>query len=49
MADNVAAKTVASVKYYNMAGVEASEPFAGVNVVVTTFTDGSKTVAKAVK
>lgn len=49
VADNVAAKTVASVKYYNMAGVEASEPFAGVNVVVTTFTDGSKTVAKAVK
>ena len=49
VADNVAGKVVAGVKYYNVAGVEASKPFSGVNVVVTNYTDGTKTVAKVVK
>ena len=49
VADNVAGKVVAGVKYYNVAGVEASEPFSGINVVVTNYTDGTKTVAKVVK
>lgn len=44
----VAAKTVKSVKYYNVAGVESAEPFVGVNVVVTTYTDGTKATAKRV-
>lgn len=39
--DNVAAKTVASVKYYNVAGVESAEPFSGINIVVTRYTDGT--------
>jgi hypothetical protein len=33
-------KQVASVRYYNLAGVESSEPFKGVNVKVTTYSDG---------
>ncbi len=49
VADNVAGKVVAGVKYYNVAGVEASEPFSGINVVVTNYTDGTKTMAKVVK
>ena len=42
-------KAVKGVKYYNLLGVESAEPFAGVNVVVTEFEDGSKTAAKVVK
>ena len=48
--DNVeAGKAVASVRYINMQGVESSTPFAGVNVAVTTYADGSKTITKVVK
>lgn len=42
-------KTVKQVRYYNLAGVESSEPFDGVNVVVTTYTDGTRTAAKVLK
>ena len=42
-------KAVKQVRYYNLAGVESSKPFDGVNVVVTTFTDGTRTVAKVMK
>ncbi len=44
-----ATKTVRQVRYYNLAGIESSVPFDGVNVVVTTYTDGSKTTAKMLK
>ena len=47
--DLAAEKNVASVKYFNLLGVESAEPFQGVNVVVTTYTDGSKTARKVVK
>ncbi len=42
--DNAA--EIASVKYVNLQGVESSEPFSGVNVVVTTYTDGTSTAVK---
>lgn len=45
----VAAKAVASVTYHNLAGMTAATPFAGVNIVVTTYTDGTKSVAKLIK
>lgn len=41
-----AAKTVASVKYYNLAGIESAQPTQGINIVKTTYTDGSQSVAK---
>jgi hypothetical protein len=44
-----ATKTVKQVRYYNLAGIESRVPFDGVNVVVTTYTDGSKTTAKMLK
>lgn len=47
--DVTTAKEVAGVKYYNIAGVESAQPFDGINVVVTTYTDGSKTTTKVVK
>lgn len=43
------AKEVAGVKYYNLAGVESDHPFQGVNIEVTTYTDGSRTSRKIMK
>ena len=40
---------VESVRYYNVAGVESSKPFNGVNIVVTRYTDGSTTTSKVVR
>ena len=42
-------KAVASVKYYNAAGVAADSAFDGVNIVVTKYADGSQSVSKVVK
>ncbi len=39
-------KEVSSVTYYNLAGVSASTPFSGVNIVRTQFTDGTRKVTK---
>jgi hypothetical protein len=44
-----ASKTVAGVKYVTAAGLQSSKPFVGVNVVVTTYTDGTTSVAKQIK
>lgn len=44
-----AEKTVSGVTYYNLLGVSSDRPFEGVNVVVTTYTDGTKSSKKIVK
>lgn len=44
-----AEKTAAGVTYYNLLGVSSDSPFEGVNVVVTTYTDGTKSSKKIVK
>ena len=44
-----AGKAVAGVKYYNVAGQAADSAFEGVNIVVTTFADGTQNVVKVVK
>jgi len=44
-----AQKSIASVAYYNMAGQMSAQPVQGVNIVVTTYTDGTRTTAKVVK
>ncbi len=41
----VACKVV-NVKYYNLMGVESSTPFDGVNIVVTTYDNGSRITSK---
>ncbi|MBR1551375.1 MAG: starch-binding protein [Muribaculaceae bacterium] len=40
---------VTNVRYINMAGVESATPFQGVNMVVTTYSNGNTTVAKVIK
>ncbi len=42
-------KAVAGVSYYNMAGQQSANPFEGVNVKVTRYTDGTTSTAKVVK
>ncbi len=42
-------KKVVSVKYVNVAGIESSTPFQGVNIVVTRYEDGSQTSTKVIK
>lgn len=40
---------ISSVKYYNVAGSMSDRPFDGVNIVVTTYTDGTTSTTKIVK
>ena len=42
-------KTIAGVKYYNLAGVESAEPQPGISIKVTTWSDGSRTSEKMVR
>ena len=42
-------KEIASVRYINVAGQESEKPFDGVNIVVTTYTDGTSTTLKVIK
>lgn len=44
-----AAGNVVSVKYYNAMGVESSVPFNGVNIVVTTYDNGTRTTSKMIR
>lgn len=43
-----AGKAVSRVVYYNLMGVESTVPFHGVNIVVTEYSDGTRTSGKAV-
>ena len=46
VAEVTAAKQVKSVSYYNLAGQQSAVPFEGINVVRTTYTDGTASVKK---
>ena len=39
-------KTPVRVQYVNMLGQKSDTPFSGMNVVITTYTDGSHSTAK---
>ena len=41
-------KSIATVRYFNMAGQEMQQPN-GMTIVVTTYTDGTTTAAKVMK
>ncbi|MDO4511309.1 MAG: hypothetical protein Q4B68_05795, partial [Bacteroidales bacterium] len=42
-------KEVKSVRYFNLMGVESADPVEGVNIVVTTYTDGTTSSAKVLR
>ena len=47
--DVTGSKVVESVRYFNVMGMESKEPFEGINIVVTRYTDGSFSTAKVLK
>lgn len=47
--NDINAKAVAGVKYVNIAGQVSNKPFDGVNIMVTTYTDGTKSAVKVIK
>lgn len=48
--DNLqAGKTVTRVVYYNLMGVESDVPHPGINIVVTRYSDGSRSVEKVIR
>lgn len=42
-------KIVKYVTYYNVAGMQSATPFEGINIVVTTYADGSQSATKVIK
>lgn len=42
------AKDVQSIRYYNISGVELSQPQKGLNIIVKTMTDGTRTSTKVI-
>lgn len=42
-------KEVKSVRYYNTLGIESTTPFEGVNIIVTTYSDGTTSVEKTLR
>ncbi len=42
-------KTIASINYFNLAGQQITEPSNGVTIVVTTYSDGSRSTSKVVR
>ena len=45
----VAGKTIAQVEYFNLAGQRIDRPESGVTLVVTTYSDGTRTTAKVIQ
>ena len=45
--DNVA--PVTSIEYYNLAGMRSSKPFAGMNIIVTRYSDGTSSTSKEMR
>jgi len=44
-----AMKSITSVKYYNLAGQQMTKPATGVTLVVTTYSDGTRTTSKVIR
>ena len=44
-----ASRSVVSVRYYNLMGIESDKPFNGINIVVTTYNDGSRSSRKILR
>lgn len=45
----VTTRTIVDTSYYNLMGVKSDQPFDGLNIVVTTYSDGSRTSKKILR
>ena len=46
---NTVNKDVKSVRYYNLMGVPSNKPYEGLNIIVTTYSDGSTSAVKQLR
>lgn len=46
--DGIAAGDILTRRYYNAAGIASSKPHEGLNIVETVYTDGRRTISKAI-
>jgi hypothetical protein len=44
--ESITGKAIAKVEYFNVAGQRMEEPSTGVTLIVTTYTDGTRTTSK---
>ncbi|MDY6302446.1 MAG: chitobiase/beta-hexosaminidase C-terminal domain-containing protein [Bacteroidales bacterium] len=49
VAELASSRVVESVRYYNIMGMESVQPFEGINIVVTRYSDGSSSTAKVLR
>lgn len=42
-------KDIKTINYYNLMGIRSASPFSGINIVVTTYTDGTSSSTKLVR
>ena len=42
-------KKVVNVRYFNVMGMESEQPFDGINIIVTSYSDGSRSAIKVLK
>ena len=47
--ESISGKAIVKVEYFNLAGQRMEQPSTGVTLVVTTYTDGSRTTSKIIK
>ena len=47
--DVATSRTATGVHYYNLMGAESDKPFDGVNIMVITFSDGSRISRKILR
>jgi hypothetical protein len=47
--ETVVTKTVVSERYFDIRGIEYSQPVQGVNIIVRTYSDGSTKSVKVIK
>ena len=49
ISESISGKAIDKVEYFNLAGQRMEQPSAGVTLIVTTYTDGSRTTSKVIK
>ena len=47
--ETIVDKTIVSERYYDIRGIEYSHPVEGVNIIVRTYSDGTKSSVKVIK
>ena len=49
LTETIGNRVVKATRYYNLAGMSSDKPFDGVNIIVTEYTDGTRSSAKVIR